>query len=306
MINFLNLIRWKNLALIAIAQILVKYALLDPNFGVQITLNEKGFALIVLATLCIAAAGYIINDIFDQETDAINKPNSVIVGKHISEKTANNLYIFLTVVGVSIGFYMSYLVGRPGLAALFVIVSALLYLYSSYLKHIVLVGNIVVSLMVALAILIVGIFELLPVITEQNQQTQSTFFSIIRDYAIFAFLINLVREMVKDLEDIDGDYNAEIKTLPIVIGRERAGKIVFGVSLIPIAAITFYVVTYLYKQPIAVGYFLLLIIGPLLYFAVKAFNADTKKEWQHLSVILKLVLFFGVLSMMLYKLLLLN
>ena len=161
-------------------------------------------------------------------------------------------------------------------------------------------------LMVALAILIVGIFELLPVITEQNQQTQSTFFSIIRDYAIFAFLINLVREMVKDLEDIDGDYNAEIKTLPIVIGRERAGKIVFGVSLIPIAAITFYVVTYLYKQPIAVGYFLLLIIGPLLYFAVKAFNADTKKEWQHLSVILKLVLFFGVLSMMLYKLLLLN
>ena len=300
MSNFLNLIRWKNLLLIALVQILIKYALIEPFEVVRFTLNDFGFGLLVLATLCVAAAGNIINDIYDLETDLVNKPDNVLIGNKISEKTAFNLYIILTIIGVGLGFYLSNLVGRTGFSALFVIISALLYIYATYLKQTTLVGNIVISFLVAMSLLIVGLFELLPVITEQNQNTQLTFFKIIFDYAIFAFIINLLREMVKDIEDINGDYKAEMKTLPIIIGRERALKVVFALSLVPLLAVTYYIITYLYKHYIVVGYFLIFIIAPLLYFTIKSFSAETKKEINFLSILLKIVMFFGVLSLILY------
>jgi 4-hydroxybenzoate polyprenyltransferase len=300
MISFFNLIRWKNLLLIALVQLLIKYALLEPFEVVRFTLNDFGFSLLVIATLCIAAAGNIINDIYDVETDLINKPHKVIVGNSISEKTAFNLYIILTVIGVGLGFYISNLVGRSGFSAIFVIISALLYIYATYLKQTTLIGNLLISFLVAMSLIIVGLFELLPVITEQNRETQLTFFKIIFDYSVFAFMINLLREMVKDIEDINGDYKAEMKTLPIVIGRERALKVVFVISLIPLFAVAYYVITYLYKQYIAVGYFLIFSIAPLLYFTIKSYSAETKKEISFLSVLLKFILFFGVMSMLLY------
>ena len=260
MISFFSLIRWKNLLLIALVQFLIKYALLEPFEVVRFTLNDFGFSLLVLATLCIAAAGNIIDDIYDVETDLVNKPNKVIVGKSVSEKTAFNLYIILTVIGVGLGFYISNLVGRSGFSAIFVIISALLYIYATYFKQTTLIGNILISFLVAMSLIIIGLFELLPVITEQNRETQLTFFKIIFDYSIFAFMINLLRELVKDIEDINGDYKAEMKTLPIVIGRERALKAIFGLSLIPLFAVTYYMITYLYKHYIVVGYFLIFII----------------------------------------------
>ncbi|MFI1770533.1 geranylgeranylglycerol-phosphate geranylgeranyltransferase [Thalassobellus citreus] len=302
--SILNLIRWKNLLMIAVVQLLIKYALLEP-FGVNTTLDAFGISLLILATIFIAAAGNIINDIYDVETDFVNKPEKLIVGKTISEKTAYNLFIVFNIIGVGIGFYISNLVGKSGFFSLFVIISALLYVYATYLKRTLLIGNIIISVLVALSILIVGIFELLPAITIQNQQTQLTFFKIILDYAIFAFIINLLREIAKDLEDIDGDYKAGMNTLPIAIGRIRATNVLFVLSLIPLMAIAFYVINSLYKNDIAVGYFLLFIIGPLLYTSIKSFNAKTKKEYHHISSILKIVMVFGMLSLLLYKYILL-
>jgi len=278
----------------------IKYALIESFDVVRFTLNDFGFALLVLATLCIAAAGNVINDIYDVKTDLVNKPDKVIVRNSISEKTAFNLYIILTIIGVGVGFYLSNLVGRSGFFAIFVIISALLYIYATYLKQTILVGNIVVSFLVAMSLIIVGLFELLPVITKQNQETQLTFFKIIFDYAIFAFMINLLREIIKDIEDINGDYKAEMKTLPIVIGRERALKIVFAVSIVPLLAVIYYTITYLYKHYIAIGYFLIFIIAPLLYFTIKSFSAETKKEINFLSAFLKIIMFFGVISLLLY------
>ena len=300
MINFLNLIRWKNLLLIALVQVLIKYALLESFEVVRFTLNDFGFSLLVLATLCIAAAGNIINDIYDVDTDIINKPDKVIVGNSISEKTAFNIYIILTIMGVGVGFYLSNLVGRSGFSAIFVIISALLYIYATYLKRTTLIGNIVISFLVAMSLIIVGLFELLPVINQQNQETQLTFFKIIFDYAIFAFMINLLREIVKDIEDVNGDYNANMKTLPIVIGRGRATRVLFVLSLIPILAVIYYVITYLYRHYIVVGYFLIFIIGPLLYFTIKSYTAELKQELSFLSVLLKFIMFFGVISLLLY------
>src|SRR5690606_18221143 len=133
------------------------------------------FTILVLATLCLAAAGYIINDVYDVEIDKVNRPDRVIVGKSISEKTANTLFIVFNVVGVLLGFYLSNMVGKNGFFALFVIISALLYIYASYLKQLLLVGNLVISLLVALSLIIVGLFDLLPAMTPENQETQITF-----------------------------------------------------------------------------------------------------------------------------------
>lgn len=302
--SILNLIRWKNLLMIALVQLLIKYALLEP-FGINTTLDTFGIILLIVSTICIAAAGNIINDIYDVETDTINKPNKVIIGKTVSEKTGFNLFIIFNIIGVGIGFFLSNHVGKSAFFSVFVIISALLYVYATYLKQTLLLGNIVISILVALSLIVVGIFELLPAITAQNQQTQLTFFNIILDYALFAFIINLLREIAKDIEDIDGDYKAGMNTLPIAIGRERATKVLFVLSLIPIVLVATYVVKYLYKNPLAVGYFLLFIIGPLLYITIKSFNAKAKKDYRHISNMIKLVMLFGMLSLVLYKLILL-
>lgn len=302
--SILNLIRWKNLLMIALVQLLIKYALLEP-FGVHTSLNTLGILLLILATTCIAAAGNIINDIYDVETDFINKPNKLIVGKSVSEKTAYNLFIIFNVTGVGVGFYLSNYVGKSAFFSIFVIVSALLYIYASYLKQMLLIGNIVISILVALSLIVVGIFELLPEITSINRQTQLTFFKIIFDYASFAFIINLLREITKDIEDIDGDYKAGMNTLPIAVGRERAAKILFALSFIPILVIGYYVANSLYKNQIAVLYFLVLIIGPLLYTSIKTFNATTKKHFHYIGSIYKLIMLSGMLSLLLYKFILL-
>lgn len=303
MLHFLNLVRWKNLLIIALVQVLIKYALFLP-LKIDITLNWFGFSLLVLSTLCIAAAGYIINDIYDVETDLVNKPDKVLIGRSISEKRANNLFILLNVIGVLIGFYLSHLVGKSSFFALFVIISALLYVYASYLKRTLLVGNIVVSIIVGLSLIIVGIFELLPVITPQNQITQINMFKVLLHYALFAFIINLIREMVKDIQDVDGDHKSGMNTLPILIGRERSRNIIFVLSFVPILLLVYYLSTYLYNKTIVVVYFLILVVGPLIFATIKIFNAEIKKDYQYISNLLKLIMLFGILSMLLYPIIL--
>lgn len=297
--NILKLIRWQNLALIILVQVLLKYALFHA-FNVPVSLTTLQFILLVLASVSIAAAGNIINDIFDIETDKVNKPQKQIVGKHLTEKTAYNLFMGFNIVGVGIGFYLANSIDRSGFFAIFVITSALLYIYASYLKQTLLVGNIVISVLVALSLLIVPIFDLLPVTTPENRDVQLVFFKIVLDYAIFAFLINLTREIIKDLEDIDGDYKSGMNTLGIAIGRSRAGKVAFVLSLLPLFATVYYVMTYLYHNMWAIAYFLILIIGPLLYISIKCVSAKTKSDYHHISNMLKIVMLLGMLSLVMY------
>ncbi len=303
MINFFKLIRWKNLLLIALAQVLIKYALFE-SLDITLALDQLQFTLLVIATISIAAAGNIINDVYDIETDSINKPQKVIVGKYISEKRAITLFILCNIIGVGIGFYLSNSIQKSGFSVCFVIISALLYLYATHLKRTLLIGNIIVSLLVASSIIIIGIFDLVPVIDTKNQPEQLEAFKTVMVYATFAFIINLLREIVKDIEDINGDYNAGMKTFPIIIGRDRATKLVFTLSLIPLFLTTYYVIQYIYSSQLIVIYFLVFIVGPMLYFTIKCFTAETKKEIQHLSLVLKWIMLFGVLSLLQYPILL--
>ncbi len=299
LISLLKLVRFQNLLLILATQILIKYALFE-SFGIAVSLGAFDFFLLCLATICIAAAGNIINDLYDVETDRLNKPHRQLIPFRISEKFGYNLYLILTVIGVGIGFYLSNLIGRPGFSAIFIIISALLYLYATYLKQIIFVGNIIISLLVAMVIIIVGLYDLLPAITPQNQHTQAVIFSILLDYALFAFMINLLREMIKDQEDVTGDYNTGRNSLPIAVGRSRTNKIIFAIGLVPLAAIIWYMYEYLFNNTYAVVYVLILIVGPLLIFQVNLLNAKKKIHYTRLSLLLKIVMTLGLLSLGLY------
>jgi len=303
--HILNLIRYKNLFMIAFIQCLIKFVFFNlPQFtdaNLVTALNSTTFTALVFATLCIAAAGYIINDIYDVEADCINKPNKQIVGKHISEDMANNLFMGFTVVGILLGIYVSWQIDKTSFATLFLLVSGLLYGYATSLKSGILVGNIIISVLVSLSILIVGIFEITPMITTDSRAAYTFMFKFLVDYALFAFLVNLIREIVKDLEDVDGDYKAGYNTLPLAIGRDRTTKIVFALSLATIASIFYYVLTYLFENTYLLLYFIFFVIGPLLYVTVKLLSAKSKPHFTHLSFVLKITLFLGMLSILVLK-----
>lgn len=283
-------------------QVFIKYGLLEP-LGAVTTLNTFGFSLLVIATVCIAAAGNIINDIYDIEIDKINKPTKVLIGKKISERTANRLFIVLNIIGVAIGFYLSNAIGKPGFAALFIGISALLYMYASYLKGMLLVGNLLVSALVAMSLLIVALFDLFPAITLANQASQSAIFKIVLHFAIFAFFINFIREIVKDLQDINGDKNGNMNTLPIVLGRKRTATTVFLLGVFMVCGVVFYMYEYLYNEQILLLYFLFAIVAPLLYFCLKAWDAETQKQFSFLSKLLKIIMFLGICSIPLFQIL---
>ena len=294
-VPFLKLIRYQNLLMLAFMQLIFRYGFFK-NQNILLALADWQYGLLVLSTVLIAGGGYIINNIFDQNTDTINKPNTVVIGKSISETQAYNLYVGLTATGVAIGFYLSNVIVKPGFASIFILIAATLYLYATSLKQMMLIGNIIVALLLSFSVIIIGIFDLYPATGIDNQQQMGLFFSILLDYAIFAFMINLLREIVKDIEDTDGDYNQGMNTLPIAIGKSRTGKIVFGLSFIPLFFILFYINKYLFELLFVTVYLLLFVVGPLIFFTVKMWSATSKKEFHILSMLLKWILLFGILS----------
>ncbi|WP_348797408.1 geranylgeranylglycerol-phosphate geranylgeranyltransferase [Flavobacterium adhaerens] len=295
--KFLKLIRYQNLLMLALMQFLFRYGFLSFQ-NIPLALNNWQYILLVLATLAIAAGGYIINNIMDQATDNSNKPNQVVVGKSITETLAYNLYFLVTILGVGIGFYLSNLIGKPVFASIFIIISATLYLYATSLKQMFLIGNVVVALLLAFSVIIIGLFDLLPIITVENRQAVADLFSILLDYALFAFIINFLREIVKDLEDVNGDYNQGMNTLPIALGISRTSKIVLGLSTIPLVMVVLYMKTYFFDNNLhlATIYTLLFIVAPFIYFIIKMADAKKSKEFHHLSSVLKLIILFGLFS----------
>lgn len=297
--KYLKLIRYQNLLLLAFMQLLFRYGFMIFQ-NTALALNDLQYVLLVFSTVLIAAAGYVINNIFDQETDLINKPQNVIVGKSISEAAAYNIYVGLNITGVAIGFYLSNVVDKPGLASLFILVAAALYFYATTLKQIMIVGNLVVALLLAFSVVIIGVFDLYPVTNIINQLQMGSLFSILTDFATFAFLINFLREIVKDIEDVNGDFNVGLQTLPIVLGIQRTSKIVFALAFIPFVLLLLYIKNYFVVNNLffVVLYAFIFLLSPLLYFIVKIWNAKTTADFHHLSTILKWIIFFGILGVL--------
>lgn len=289
--------------MLAFMQVLFRYAFLKQQ-NIPLALNDLQYGLLVLCTVLLAAAGYVINNIFDVATDTINKPQDVVIGKGISETTAYNIYIGLNITGVAIGFYLSNVIMKPSFASLFILIASLLYFYATSLKQIMILGNLIVAALLAISVLIVGIFDIFPATIPENQAQMASLFSILTDYALFAFIINFTREIVKDIEDVNGDYNQGMNTLPIAIGINRAAKIALGIAIIAFILCMLYTRTYFFENNLifATLYAFVFVLAPLLYFIFKIFTAKSQKDFHHLSTVLKLILFFGILSILVINL----
>jgi len=303
MINYLKLIRYRYLLLLAFMQFIFRFGFLKLQ-NIPLSLADWHYILLVLSTVCLAAGGAIVNAIFQQDSDSENKPEFQVVGKFISENTAYNLYVAFTFIGVSIGFYLSNMIQKPNFAILFILIASTLYFYASSIKNSVLVGNIIIAFVNSIYLLIIGLFDLLPVTFDGNQTVMGIHFSILIDYAIFTFIISLLIELVSDIENTNGDSNQGLNTLPIAIGISKAKKVALAISLIPIFCVLYYLKVYLFDAKLLYSfiYGLLFTVIPLIYFSFKIFKANDPKEFRHLYLILNWILFLGYLSILVISL----
>jgi 4-hydroxybenzoate polyprenyltransferase len=280
------------------------YCVLQPLLAAsnkKPSLNPFHFFLLILSSVFIAAAGYIINDYFDLNIDRINKPQRLIVQKIISRRWTILWHFFLSMFGVAIGFYLDLTTRVTLLGFSNLICACLLFIYSISLKKKLLAGNILISLLTAWTVLVVSWCEARfffnPADVNIHKIIRITFL-----YTGFAFVISLIREAVKDMEDIEGDRKFDCKTMPIVWGF-NASKIYVAIWLVTL--ILSLVLLLLYMLQIhwwfSVIYCLILIIIPVLKIFQTLFKAKTPEDFHKLSTLLKFVMFTGILSMIFFR-----
>ena len=226
----------------------------------------------------------------------------------VSKKNAFLAYILLCLLGLVLGVYTSYIKGNISYSIFFISIIILLYWYSKSLKRIAVIGNLVIAFLTALTIFIVFVFEIKNTNTAFNlvEAISNFFISIsitisIFIYIIFAFFMTFIREVIKDIEDVKGDYAFQMKTLPILIGVKRTKNIALLIASLVFVFILFILKEELLQLPILLWYTILFIILPFTWFLYKLYNSKTKKEFHLLSNLLKIIMFFGVLSMLLIK-----
>lgn len=287
---FLNVIRWKNLLLILYIQLVIKF-LFFPYFLVTTQLSNFQFSILLIAILCITSAGYIINDIFDVEADKINKPSSVIITRYFTEEIAKKWYLYLNAIGIILGVFISLSIKKPTYSFIFIGAALLLYLYSKKLKSLPLIGNLAVSILITINVLMLAIFDLNNSIEKSDYNFVVTTILII---SFFAFLLNLIREIVKDIEDINGDYKLKMNTLPILIGSTRTKNIVTVLTALLVIILILFITIFSPEYKIVALYTLFFIIIPLLYITLKMPKIKTKKALHKISILLKVVMFTGI------------
>ena len=296
--DLLNLIRWKNLLMLILIMVLIKYVLFI-NLNAETGLTPLFFSVLVLSVLFTTAAGYIINDVQDVPADRINKPDKVLVGKKISREDALFYYSVLNVVGIVLGFVVSWYVKKLSFSVVFILASLLLYRYAIYFKKKYLYGNIIVSFLIFLSIIIIPVFDLVPVTVPGNQDAQWQIFLLVVQIAVFAFLLTFLRELVKDIEDIEGDKKIGSKSFPIEHGTGKSKHLLYIVSFFTIMIILYFSYSNFSINYLAGIYLILFIVFPLLYFLYKLKNITLKKEFHQLSNLLKLIMLAGILTVFL-------
>jgi 4-hydroxybenzoate polyprenyltransferase len=319
---FLSLIRWQNLLIIVLTMVLMRYAVIEPVINkIFVTLIEGtgepipltlqfpwfDFVILVFSTLLITAGGYVINDYFDIKTDLINR-GEVIVGTKIPRRHAILWHNILNIIGVAAGFYISWKAGFLWLGIQFLIVSGLLYFYSASYKRQFLVGNLVVSLLTAMVPMLVVIYEW-PALYRYYSVNSVTapqlgiIFYWVGGFAVFAFLTTLTREIIKDIEDFEGDMAYGRNTVPVVIGTKTAR--IVSVSLIIITIVLLYLVWrfFLYDK-ITLAYISLTVALPLLYVVYQLIIGKTRKQLHKASRMIKIVMIAGVLYSVVVKIIL--
>jgi 4-hydroxybenzoate polyprenyltransferase len=265
------MIRGINLLIVGLTQYFTAIFLLRNGDSLEI-FKDFNFFLLVSSTVIITSAGYLINDYYDIKIDFVNKPDRVIVGKTLKRRWIIITHTFLNLLGIAIGFWLSTTIGIINFSAAF-----LLWLYSNQLKRLPLIGNLAIAILTGTTLYLVG------------QYFQERVYLVLC-YAIFAAFITLIREIIKDMEDIKGDEKFGCRTLPIVIGTLKTKKV------ISYLAILFGLSVFLLMSHI--NLILPITLSVVLIFLIFAISkADTKKAYHQLSTICKLIMLAGVVSM---------
>ena len=306
---FLRLIRWPNLFFIVLTQFLFYYCIL---LRIKIPPVESHFSFrlflyLVMASVLIAAAGYIINDYFDMNIDQVNKPSKLVIDKIIKRRWAMVWHIFLSLIGIVFCFYIDFIrhtfwLGLSNLACVL-----LLFGYSVTIKKKLLIGNILISVLTAWVIIVVYLcyqnsFYIPGIGDVMDPNIRIRFTRMTMLYAGFAFVISLIREVIKDIEDMEGDAKYGCKTMPIVWGVP-ASKMFVAVWIIVLTGgsivVQFYVLQFGWWW--SAVYCLLLIILPLAWVLRKLYQAKVSGDYHQLSNVIKMIMFTGIVSMLLFK-----
>ncbi|MGF7231706.1 geranylgeranylglycerol-phosphate geranylgeranyltransferase [Arachidicoccus sp.] len=298
---FLRLIRWPNLIFIFLTQLLFEYCIILPAFNQAHTVPNLGgvyIFLLALSSMLVAAGGNIINDYFDVNIDQINKPEKIIIGKYIHRHWAILFHTLFSGFGIALGFWIDYKAHTYLLGFTNFLCVTLLFIYSMVLKRKPLSGNVVIALLTAWTVLVVTFGESSQLIKLGNAINASKITRLTLLYAGFAFIISLVREMVKDMEDIGGDSRYNCRTFPILFGL-NAAKIYSATWLIILIVLLcimpFYVLQYGWW--VSALYCILFILAPSIKILNRLFKASTSKQFHALSSAIKWVMFSGILSM---------
>lgn len=265
-----------NLLLVAFAQLMAAFFLVETTAAGLPVFEDYKLFLIVFATVLITAAGYMINDYYDVKIDYVNRPHEVVVGKGIKRRVVLFLHSVLNFTAIGIGFWVA-----PKIAAVNFFAAFLLWIYSNQLKREPFIGNLTVAFLTGLSVYLVAFYY---------QKSEL----LVLTYAIFAFFLNLIREIIKDIEDRPGDRKHGCRTLPIVIGFRKTKQVIFLIALGFVCSIL--IVIFKINNPIVFAYFGLLGLA-FAWFMWRIYQADRKKHFTQLSTAAKILMLVGTLSM---------
>lgn len=314
--NFLQLVkltRPTNLLIIALTMWLMRYYVLRPMVavnGFELQFSIFNFLLLVLSTVLIAAAGNVINDYFDQRTDRVNKPKDIIVGVHVTRRVAMAAHQIFNFIGLALAVWVAWRIGMWKLSILSFFAAGSLWFYSVQFKRDLIIGNVIVAFLAGLVPLIVGIYEIPLLIKTYGAEVvqfyaqhmplddPSDYFRymlyFIMGYSVFAFILNLIREIQKDMADIKGDIKIKARTIPIVYGLKKT-------KYITASLIVFTMISLIYLQQKVVSdrysliYLIIAILFPLAISLWYNHRAVRRPEFVRAGNYLKLAMLGGVL-----------
>jgi len=289
--------------MVAATMYLMRWSVIKPLLDVcniDLQVSEPAFLGLVLSTVFITAAGYVINDYHDVRADQINKPDKVVIGLHVSRRSALLLHWLLNFTGVSAGVVFSVLYHVPWMIVVFAGAPFLLWYYTVRLKHMLLAGNLAVSLLTATVPMLVILFEY-PLLS-RNFSSDPDFFPHglsailiwVGAFAFFAFITNLIREIIKDAQDMKGDMELESHTVPILFGLRKTRVLIVSLAILVILVLGFLFLNYLNDEISLVYYFLALFL-PLLFLIIRTLKSSDAKDFGLLSRTVKLIMLLGLL-----------
>jgi 4-hydroxybenzoate polyprenyltransferase len=302
---FLRLIRVPNLGIIVLTMCAMRYGIMYPMLGIngfELQLSSLNFTLLVTATVLIAAAGYIINDYFDVKIDTINKPNDTLIGVQFKRRWAMLLHIVFNAIAIVIAGYVSLQVGNYKLCFVYILAACLLWFYSTHFKKQLIIGNVIIAFLSALIPLIIGLFEMPLLYKTYNAQLQQyginfnyiAYFML--GFASFAFVVSWVREIVKDIEDQQGDAEYDCETMPIVWGAKISAYVASALLVIAIGSIGYLQYLQLMSDDkLSVYYIALFVQAPLIIAVVKLLRANDKAHYSQVSKLIKLSMLTGIM-----------